>query len=346
MKKISHAIGYGRLLIILFVLALFVVAGLQEELSVSELISSSLVRIGMWGILVLAMVPSVQCGAGLNFGLPIGIVCGQLGALVAIEHGRQGLAAVGTAILFALPFALVAGLAYAALLRRVRGHEMMVGTYAGFSIVAALSIFWVVAPFKSPKLIWPMAGKGVRPTIDITANYAHAIDNKLEFTVGQIHVPTGLLFVVMLTAFLLWGWGRTRAGTAMKWAGTNPRFARACGIRVDRMYIVGIVMSTVLAAIGMVVYTQSFGRIQLYTAPLFMAFPAVAALLLGGATTQRATVGQAILGTVLFQTVLTIALPVAGSLLTGRFSETTEVARLTVSNGIILCALTRREKPG
>lgn len=344
MKKLIDAIGYGRLLIILFVLGLFILASRQEGLSVPELISSSLVRIGMWGILVLAMVPSVQCGAGLNFGLPIGIVCGQVGTLMAIENGQQGFMAILIAVAWATPLALAAGFLYAALLRRVRGHEMMVGTYAGFSIVAALSIFWVLAPFKSPKLVWPMAGKGVRPTIDITADFGQVIDRKLEFAIGQIRVPTGLILTFALAALFLWWWGKTRVGTAMRWAGANPRFAQGCGIRGDRVYVIGVVMSTVLGAIGMVVYCQSFGRIQLYLAPLFMAFPAVAALLLGGASTQRATVAQAILGTVLFQTVLTVALPVASSLLAGTLSEMTEVARLIVSNGIILYALTRHER--
>ncbi|MDQ7778725.1 MAG: ABC transporter permease [Planctomycetota bacterium] len=344
LKKILATIGYARLLIIVFLVAVFIVAGRMEGLSVQELASSSLTRIGMWGILVLALVPAVQCGAGLNFGLPIGIVCGLVGALMSIEYGLNGLSGVAGAALFAIPFALSTGLLFALLLRRVRGHEMMVGTYAGFSIVSIMSIFWVVAPFKSSKLILPMAGKGVRPTIDITGLYAGAIDRIGSFKLAGVLFPTGVLAAFIATAALLWLWGRTRAGSSMRWSGTNPRFALSCGVRVDRMYILGIVLSTILAAIGTVMYCQSFGRIQLYTAPLFMAFPAVAALLLGGATTQRATVAHAVIGVILFQTLLTIALPVASELLQGDVNEVTEVVRLIVSNAIILYALTRRER--
>ena len=69
-----------------------------------------------------------------------------------------------------------------------------------------------------------------------------------------------------------------------------------------------------------------------------MAFPAVAAILIGGASLARATVGHVILGTFLFQTLLTIALPVTSHIIGGDISE---VARLIVSNGMILYALTR-----
>lgn len=127
----------------------------------------------------------------------------------------------------------------------------------------------------------------------------------------------------------------------MPWAasGDNPRFAEASGISVNRSRIVGTILSTVLAAVGIVVYAQSFGFMQLYQAPLNMAFAPVAAALLGGASTSKIKISHVIVGTLLFQSLLTIALPVANVLLPeGNLSE---VIRLIVSNGIILFALTQ-----
>ena len=102
-----------------------------------------------------------------------------------------------------------------------------------------------------------------------------------------------------------------------------------------------MILSTVLGAVGIVIYAQSYGFVQLYMAPLMMGFPAVAAILLGGASLQRASIGHVILGTFLFQTLLTITLPVASRVVQGDISE---VARLIVSNGMILYALTRGER--
>ena len=56
--------------------------------------SDCLVRIGMNGFLVLAMMVSIVCGAGLNFGLPIGILCGLLGGSLAVQFNWSGLGRV------------------------------------------------------------------------------------------------------------------------------------------------------------------------------------------------------------------------------------------------------------
>ncbi len=83
--NIYHAFGLPRLIIGLFLLFLLIVA-LCTDLSVpGGLLSDSLVRIGQNAIFVLAMVPSIQAGTGLNFGLPAGIVCGMVGTLIAME---------------------------------------------------------------------------------------------------------------------------------------------------------------------------------------------------------------------------------------------------------------------
>ena len=41
-------------------------------------------------VLVLAMVPMIHSGCGLNFGLPLGIISGLLGATLSIEFGFTG----------------------------------------------------------------------------------------------------------------------------------------------------------------------------------------------------------------------------------------------------------------
>jgi simple sugar transport system permease protein len=105
------------------------------------------------------------------------------------------------------------------------------------------------------------------------------------------------------------------------------------------MRILSSMLTTSLAAVGIVIFSSSYGFVQLYTAPLMMAFPAIACILIGGASVGRATIGHVVFGTVLFQTILTIALPVTSSVVQGDVSE---VARLIIQNGMILYALTRK----
>ena len=129
---------------------------------------------------------------------------------------------------------------------------------------------------------------------------------------------------------------------AMVATGANPMYARSSGINVRRMRYISVMISNALAALGAVVYAQSYGFLQLYTAPLYMAFPAVAAALIGGATLKKATVGHIIIGAILFQTLLTIALPITQTVLQG--TDISEIARMIISNGMILYALTRNER--
>ena len=122
---------------------------------------------------------------------------------------------------------------------------------------------------------------------------------------------------------------------------TGSMFSSVKENNVDKNRIVGTILSTIIGAVGIIVYSLSFGYLQLYLAPLYMAFPAVAAVLIGGASISKVNISHVIIGTFLFQGLLTVALPVANQLFPeGNLSE---VLRMIVQNGIILYALTRME---
>lgn len=337
LRQPVEQLGLPRLIIAAFLVVLFAIA-YATKMSVPQLISDSLIRVGMNGILVLAMVPTISCGVGLNFGLPLGIVCGLVGTLISIEANLRGFGGFLIAISCAVPLAVLVGYGYARLLESVRGQEMMVGTYAGFSAVALMCVFWLMAPFKNPVLIWAIGGKGLRYTLTLSNHFGKVLNNFAVFQLLGVRVSGGLLGFFLLICLVVYLFFRTKAGIAMLAAGTNPLFARSAGIDVRRMKIVGVTLSTVLGAVGIIVYAQSYGFLQLYLAPLMMAFPAVASILIGGAGLGRATVSNVIIGTLLFQTLLTIALPVTSRVIQGDISE---VARLIISNGMILYALTR-----
>ena len=115
--------------------------------------------------------------------------------------------------------------------------------------------------------VWLLSGKGLRVTHSLLGSFAHLLDNLFAFKVFGIKVPTGGLLFLGLCCLAVWLFSRSRLGIAMTAAGSNPRFAEASGINVNRMRTVGTVLSTVIAAIGIVFYSQAFGYAQLYTAP-------------------------------------------------------------------------------
>jgi len=337
-RLVVQNIGLPRIIIISFLLTL-IFGAVVYKIPLDALTTDTLVRFGMNGVLVLAMVPCIQSGTGLNFGLPLGIICGILAGLISIEMNLVGFQAIFTAMLISIPLSAISGYFYGVLLNKVKGSEMMVGNYVGFSVVSLMCIGWLVLPFKNGEIIWPISGKGLRTTIALTSRYDKILNEFMSFKIGGVVVPTGLILFFFMACFLMWLFMRSKTGIALKAGGDNPRFATASGIHVDRARLIGTVLSTVIGGIGIIVYAQSFGFFQLYQAPLYMAFPPVAAILIGGASTRNAKISHVIMGTLLFQALLTIALPVANKLVSeGNLSE---VARIIVSNGIILYALTQ-----
>ena len=98
-------------------------------------------------------------------------------------------------------------------------------------------------------------------------------------------------------------------------------------------------MSTWLGAMGILMYQQGFGFLQLYNAPNNMTMPTVAAILIGGASVNKASIPNVIIGTILFQGMVTMTPTVMNSII---HMDMSEVIRVIVSQGMILYALTRK----
>jgi simple sugar transport system permease protein len=330
--------GAPRIIIIAFLVILWIVAGFLA-IPIPALITDSLVRLGMNSVLTLAMLPSILAGTSLFFGLPLGIICGLLGGTMSIEMNLRGFSGFFGAVAIAIPLAIIVGLFYGWLMNRVKGSEMTVGTYVGFAFVSLMSFGWVTLPFNSPDMAWAI-GKGIRVTVSLEGRFSGILNDLWAFEVLGVRVPTGALAFLAACCLVVWLFFRSRTGLAMQASGINPKFAQASGINVDRMRILGTILSTILGAVGILVYAQGFGFLQLYGAPMYMGFIAAAAILIGGATLRTAKISHVVIGTFLFQGILVVALPVANTVAT--LGSLAEISRIIVSNGIILYALAQK----
>lgn len=341
-KKVIDVIGLPRLIVSTFFLAIVITAAVCG-IDVASFFSSTLLYWGMWVVLVLAMVPSIKCGIGPNFGVSLGIVCGLLGSLLAIEFNIAAFVGPWGSMFFAMAVAAVAawfvGVGYGRILNMVKGSEMTVTTYIGYSIIYLMCIVWFRAPFNSGEIKWPVGGAGVRNSVAMETSFGYLLNNTLGFHIGEVYVPTGIILFGLLMCFLVYLFFRTKTGMAITAAGANPTFARASGINVDKMRITGMGLSTVLGAIGIVVYTQGFGFLQAYSAPLQMGFICVASVLIGGSTTTKATIMNVIIGTFLYQGLIIFTPPVSNYLLAG--TDISDTMRQIIQNGVILYALAK-----
>ena len=337
-EPLTKRFGVPRTIIALFFIYLCLLSELYN-ISVPMMLGNVLERMTMYGVLVLAMMPGIQCGIGLNMGMTIGCISGLLGIVFSLQFNMTGFPALIFSCLSGALISLPLGWAYSKLLNRMKGNEMTISTYVGFSFVSLMCIGWMLLPFNNPRIIWLLSGRGLRVTHSLLGSFAHLLDNFLSFKVLGVEVPTGGLLFLGLCCLLMWLFSRSRTGIAMTAVGSNARFAEASGINVNHMRTVGTVLSTMIAAIGIVIYSQAFGYAQLYTAPRQLGFIAASAILIGGATVSKARVSHVLLGVFLFEGVLVFGQQIANSVVAG--GGLSEVMRIMISNGIILYALTQ-----
>ena len=337
-SPLTKRFGVPRTIIALFFIYLCLLAE-QFNISLPMMLGNVLERMTMYGVLVLAMMPGIQCGVGLNMGMTIGCISGLLGIVLSLQYNMTGFSALLFSCVCGALISLPLGWAYSKLLNRMKGNEMTISTYVGFSFVSLMCIGWMMLPFNNPKIIWLLSGHGLRVTHSLLGSFAHLLDSFLSFRILGIKVPTGGLLFLLLCCFLMWLFSRSKIGIAMTAAGSNPRFAEASGINVNHMRTVGTVLSTMIAAVGIVIYSQAFGYAQLYTAPRQLGFIASSAILIGGASVSKAKVSHVLIGVFLFEGVLVFGQQIANSVLAG--GGLSEVMRIMISNGIILYALTQ-----
>lgn len=344
MDRINNFIktaGWSRIIIALFLLVLFIMAPFFD-IRLDFAFDFVFNRFCMNAIMVLSLIFMIQSGCGLNFGITLGLLAGIFGATCSLELELTGFpgifAAMGIGIIVAAGF----GYIYGKILNRVKGDEMIVSTYVGLSVVAFLNIMWTVLPFKNPTIIWGYGGSGIRHTVSVEGYWLNQLSGFLNIEITKyFSLQLGLLIFFALACFLVWAFFKTKTGAAMIAVGSNPDYARAAGINVDRIRTLSVILSTCVAAVGVIVHQQSYGFIMYYNAPNNFTFPTIAAILIGGASIKKASILNVIIGTFLFQGIITMA-PLV---INGIFQmDIAEVFRLIISNGMILYALTRKER--
>lgn len=341
MRDLLRRVPAAQAVVIGFLLVLIAASALYD-LPVAGLLGDTLVRFAMNAVLVLSLVPMLRAGLGMNYGMPLSVLPGLLGIVMALEWQLTGWPGLAVALVLAVVFALPVGLGYAALLRYVEGNEEVVGTFSGFSAIYLASIFWGVAPFTNCKMLWPIEGKGLRPRTNLAQWFGHLLDGLGSFTVLGVRVPTGTLVAVLLIALLVAVLLKTRLGLATTVAARNPLFAKAAGVNVTLTRAMAVTASTVLAAVGIVIYAHTFGFLEVYSAPLMLAFPAAAAILIGGFTSDsRASVSHALLGALGFNAILVFSSPLANRLL---MPELSDIVRVLITNGVLLYAMVQKTR--
>lgn len=295
--------------------------------------------------LVISLVIPIVAGLGLNFGIVLGAMAGQVGLMI-VQNGKiAGLGGIATAIACSIPLAMLLGWLTGLLFNKTRGREMITGIILGFFANGIYQFLFLilagpVIPLRADDVLLPQ-GMGLRVTMNLTS-VERALDAPLRYLdpetpvrrafagwfgpsfKGAIPLRVGdqwwgeiplltVAVIVVLCLGMRWFF-RTKLGQDLRAVGQDSHVAAVSGINVHRCRIIAIVLSMVLAAVGQILFLQNMAVMNTFQSHEQVGFYAIAALLVGGATVTRVSVFNALSGTLLFHTLI-VVVSLAGQVL-------------------------------
>ncbi len=312
--------------------------------SVSFLLSEIVTRIARNSFLILSLLIPIMAGMGLNFGMTLGAMAGEIGLILVSDWRIAGIPGIVLAMIISIPISVFLGWLCGTIMNKAKGREMITGYIMNYfvnGIYQLLVLFGmgVIIPIIHDDILLPR-GYGIRNTVSL-ADMRQSLDNALAIRIGGVKIPV-LTFVIiaLMCLFIIW-FRKTKLGQDMRAVGQDMEVARSAGIAVEKTRVISIIISTVFAGFGMIIYLQNIGNLSTYSAHSQIGMFCIAALLVGGASVDRASIGNVFLGVTLFHLMFIVA-PTTGTVITGD-SMIGEYFRVFASYGVITLALAMYE---
>lgn len=297
-------------------------------------------RLGRNMFLVLSLLIPIIAGMGLNFGIVLGAMAGQIGLIFISDWNILGMQGILLAAIIGTPISIFLGWVCGTVMNRAKGREMVTSYILGFFIdglyqLAVLYCMGSIIPIMNSALVLSR-GYGIRNAVNLMG-IRQVLDNLIPLHIGTVQIPVATYLVIAaLCIFIIW-FRKTKLGQDLRAVGQDMSTAEAAGIPVERTRIVAIIISTVLACYGQIIFLQNLGTLNTYNSHSQTGMFAIAALLIGGASVVKATIPNAFIGVILFH-LLFIVSPMAGKQLIGS-AQIGEYFRQFISFGIIALAL-------
>lgn len=339
-KKYSIDRFFSENAVVIIFLVLTVAAIPPSGLSISYIGQEMITRLGRNSFLVLALILPIFAGMGLNFGMTLGAMAGQIGLIYAIDWNIRGVEGLAFAALIGTPISIFMGWICGAVLNRAKGREMVTGYILAFFVngiyqFLVLYLMGGILPMRSKAIILSR-GYGVRNTLNLEG-VRQSLDSLLALKIGPMIIPVATFIVIgLLCIFIVW-FKKTKLGQDMRAVGHDMSVADSSGVTVDRTRIIAIIISTVLACYGQIIFLQNMGNMATYNAHDQTGFFAVAAILVGGASVKKASIANVFIGIILLH-ILFVVSPRAGQNLFGS-AMVGEYFRQFIGYGVIALSL-------
>ena len=341
-QKVKDFIGNNSVPIMFILICLYCIP--MSGFSASYLLNEVMTRLGRNAFLILSLLIPIMAGMGLNFGMTLGAMAGEIGLIFVADWQIWGIPGLVLAAIISIPISIGLGVFIGKILNKAKGREMITSYMIAFFMtgiyqLVVLYMMGPIIPIKHASIKLPR-GYGIRNTVSLL-NMRQSLDNLIPLKIGGVKIPVlTLILIVLACLFIVW-FRKTKLGQDMRAVGQDMEVARDAGINVERTRVIAMVMSTVFAGFGMIIYLQNVGNFPTYTAHSQIGMFAIAALLVGGASVDKAGIGNVFLGVILFHTMFIVA-PKTGAAITGD-SMIGEYFRVFVSYAVITVALVMYE---
>jgi simple sugar transport system permease protein len=337
-KNLSKFFSEYAVVIIFVVLTLASIA--PSGLSIPYIVQEVITRLGRNSFLVIALLLPIYAGMGLNFAMTLGAMAGQIGLIFAVDWGVAGWQGLVFALLVGLPISVLLGWITGSVMNKAKGREMVTGYILAFFINGIYQFFVLyimgsLIPMRNPAIVLSR-GYGIRNTLNLES-VRQSLDTLFMLRIGPFAIPVVTFIVIfLLCLFIVW-FKRTKLGQDMRAVGQDMAVAGAAGIDVEKTRIIAIIISTVLACGGQIIFLQNMGNLATYNAHDQTGFFAVAALLVGGASVSHANIPNVFIGVILLHAMFIVS-PLAGQKLFGS-AMIGEYFRQFIGYGVIALSL-------
>lgn len=331
---------FSRYAVVIIFVIITLVAIPPSGLSIKYIVQEIITRLGRNSFLVLALLLPIYAGMGLNFGMTLGAMAGQVGLIFAVNFGISNWHGLLFALLVGLPISVFLGWICGLVMNRAKGREMVTGYILAFFINGIYQFFVMymlgsVIPMGNRAIVLSR-GYGIRNTLNLES-VRQSLDNILVLRVGGYAVPVvTFIIIALLCIFIVW-FKKTKLGQDMRAVGQDMVVAEAAGIPVEKTRIIAIIISTVLACAGQIIFLQNMGNLATYNAHDQTGFFAVAAILVGGASVTHASIANVFIGVTLLHSMFVVS-PLAGQKLFGS-AMIGEYFRQFIGYGVIALSL-------
>lgn len=308
MKKLSR---YSVPLIFLVMSIIGMVAANVSSSFILGELYSRFVRNSMF---LLALLLPIMVGMGINFSITIGALSAQMALIIVSDLGMINQTGAILVLVLALAIAFLLGNLIGFLLNKAKGKEMIASIVIGllgtniYQLIFMVGYGSIINPF-NPDIL-QANGIGVKAMLDVMP-MAKDFTDMLPIRIGNVDGSLLAIFLVFLVSGLVYWIMNSKFGNHARAVGDNMLLAEKHGIDVDKTRKTAIVISTMLAAFGQIMYVQNMGIVNVYTGHLNLDVFAAAALLAGGATFKKAHIRNVYVGIFLFH-IMFIVSPIAG----------------------------------